>query len=95
MDKKIILGFIIGFGAFYAYENFVKKPCGCKKTLVESDEDLAEPNPSNIKSTKEPSCEDAVNMVMNDLRKSGAKMTEAGFQQRRKLELAKCQKMSM
>ena len=89
MNKKLIFGLIVGFGAFYLFEKVGKKDCGCDGGSAE----LLEPNPPNAKGNDEPTCEEAVAMVMADLRKT-SKMSEAGFQLRERQELSKCKKMA-
>ena len=96
-NKNLIFGLIIGFGAFYLFEKVGKKDCGCHDAGTGDENletELLEPNPPNAGGNKrEPTCEEAVAMIMSELRKT-SRMSEAGFQQREAQELARCKKMS-
>tara|TARA_R110000850_G_scaffold209048_2_gene335091 strand:+ start:1424 stop:1750 length:327 start_codon:yes stop_codon:yes gene_type:complete len=101
--QNIILGLVVGFGAFWLFEKVGEKDCGCGGHTEENLEgELLEPNPPNATSGKkgiaigEPTpktCEEAVAIVMAELRAKSI-MPEGGFRTRERLELAQCRKMA-
>ena len=91
MDKKLLIGLVLGFGAFYLFEKVGGKDCGCGKGKNLEAEVLDDT--TSLKESDEPTCEEAVALVMAEIRKT-SRMSEAGFKMREKQELAKCQKMA-
>ena len=95
MDKRLLIGLVVGFGAFYLFEKTGKKKCSCNDagtTEENMEAELLEPNPPN--SNKEDlSCEEAVDIVMKELRMT-SRMSEKAFQDRRNQELAQCKSMA-
>lgn len=83
MDKKTLLGILIGAGATYLFLKMKKKPCGCNgDKAVEVTEDMA----VDVESGDDLTCEQAVDEVMKSMRFASAEMME----QFREQELEKC-----
>ena len=91
-NKNLIFGLIIGFGAFYLFEKVGKKDCGChdagKGENLEAE--LLDDAPSSS-GKKEPSCEEAVAIIMAEARKT-SRMSEQGFLAMEQRELEICRK---
>lgn len=85
MKNNLLLGIVLGFGFFYVTEMYRKnKPCKCNDTEAPVDDsEKSSPN----------ECEQAVDLVMSELRKT-SRMSEEAFELRRAQELKKCIAMS-
>lgn len=87
MNNKLIIGILVGFGAFYLFEKIGKKPCSCKDV---NKSDLAVEALDT--DSEEMSCEEAVALVMAERRKT-SRLSEQGFASMEKAELEKCRSM--
>ena len=96
MNKNLLFGIFVGFGAWYLFEKVGKKDCGCQDESTNGggnmEAQLLEPNPPNA-DDKVDSCEQAVAIIMAEARKT-MRISEEGFRAMEKRELEICRKTS-